>query len=49
MTMTETKGTALLHVIICGSISITTGDTQQSSAQEKAITEVKDSSSKWFI
>ena len=49
MTMTETKGTALLHLIICGSIFITTDATQQSSAQEKAKPEVKDSSSKWFI
>ena len=47
--MTETKGTALLHLIICGSIFITTDDTQQSSAPEKAITEGKDSSSKWFL
>ena len=46
--MTETKGTALLHLIICGSILITTDATQQSSTQEKAITEGKDSSSKWF-
>ena len=47
--MTENKGTALLHLIICGSIFITTDDAQQSSAQEKAKPEGKDSSSKWFI
>ena len=47
--MTETKGTALLHLIICGSIFINTDDAKQSSAQEKARHEVTDSSSKWFI
>ena len=49
MTMTETKGTALLHVIICSSVFITTDDAQQSNTPEKAKPEGKDSLSKWFI
>ena len=49
MTMTETKGTALLHLIICGSIFITTDDTQQNSTPKKTKPEGKDSLSKWFI
>ena len=49
MTMTETKGTALLHLIICNFFHYTTDDTQQISTPEKAKPEVKDSSSKWFI
>ena len=49
MTMTETKSTASLHLIICSSILITTDDTQQNSTPEKAKPEGKDPSSKWFI